>query len=176
MIQRFYLPLILLFLLVFQGMAMSLLPGSLAYSDYLITPHWVLVILILITIFFDHDDTYYSLLYALTFGILIDMVYTSILGVYMFSYGIVIYLLHGLKKMLHGNFIVAVLLAALGIVLTELMLFTIYSFVQVTDIPWESFLSIRLVPTIIANMIFFLLVYPLLKGRLEKWAANILSS
>ncbi|SEA54799.1 rod shape-determining protein MreD [Thalassobacillus cyri] len=176
MIQRFYLPLILIFLLVFQGLAMSLLPANLAYSDLLITPHWVLVILILITVFFDNDDTYYSLLYAILFGLLIDMVYTSILGVYMFTYGIVIYLLHGFKKMLHGNFIVAVLLAVLGLVLTELLLYTIYSFVQVTQMTWEVFLTKRMLPTGIANLLFFLLAYPIIKGKLEKWAANLLSN
>ncbi|WP_028783350.1 rod shape-determining protein MreD [Thalassobacillus devorans] len=170
--KRFYLPLILLFLLVLQGLAMSLLPASLAYSDLLITPHWVLVILILIAVFFDNDDTYYSLLYAILFGLLIDMVYTSILGVYMFTYGIVIYLAHGLKKMLHGNFIVAVLLALFGLALTELLLYTIYSFVQVTQMTWEAFLTKRMLPTGIANLLFFLLAYPIVKGKLEKWAAN----
>ncbi|MBM7554619.1 rod shape-determining protein MreD [Thalassobacillus pellis] len=173
MIQRFYLPLISFLLLVFQGMAMSLLPSSLVYSELLITPHWVLIILMLMAVFFDTDDTYYSILYAVIFGLLIDMVYTSMLGVYMFTYGIVIYIVHGFKKMLHGNFLVAMLLSIMGLCITEVFLYTIYFFSKVTQMPWESFLLDRLIPTVIANLLFFFLVYPLLKSRMEKWSETI---
>lgn len=102
--SRYYIPLICLFLLVMQGMAMSLLPAKLVYSDLLMTPHWILIFLFLVTIFYDKDDTYHAVWYGLVFGLLMDVVYTGVLGVYMITYTLVIYIVHGLNKLVHANF------------------------------------------------------------------------
>ncbi|MFD1018905.1 rod shape-determining protein MreD [Thalassobacillus hwangdonensis] len=170
---RILLPVFLLLLLVFQGMAMSLLPTEIVYSELLVTPHWVLALLVLISLFFDEDRTYYSLLYAVIFGLLIDIVYTNVLGVYMFTYGIVIYTVHGIRKVLQGNLFVALLLGIFALVLTETILYVLYYFIQVTTTGWQVFLSHRLLPTVVANLVFFLILYPLIRGRLMKWSESI---
>ncbi|UOR12161.1 rod shape-determining protein MreD [Halobacillus amylolyticus] len=134
--RRYIIAGLLLILLVMQGMAMSLLPANLVYSDLLITPHWVLCLVIIIAIFYDRDDTYHAIWYGMIFGLLIDVAYTGVLGVYMATYATTAYILHGIKKMFHANFIAASLLAILSVAMADTMLYIIYSFVQVTTFTW----------------------------------------
>ncbi|ELK45705.1 rod shape-determining protein MreD [Halobacillus sp. ACCC02827] len=171
--SRYYIPLICLFLLVMQGMAMSLLPAKLVYSDLLMTPHWILIFLFLVTIFYDKDDTYHAVWYGLVFGLLMDVVYTGVLGVYMITYTLVIYIVHGLNKLVHANFFAASILAVVGVALCDTILYVVYSFVQITSMGWGDYLLLRLLPTLAANMIFFILLYPLLKERVYTWGEEI---
>ncbi|WP_226583372.1 rod shape-determining protein MreD [Halobacillus litoralis] len=171
--SRYIIALICLFLLVMQGMAMSMLPAKLVYSDLLMTPHWIFIFLLIIAIFYDKDDTYHAVWYGLVFGLLIDVVYTGVLGVYMVTYTLVIYLVHGLNKWVHANFIAASLLAIIGVLLTDTILYVIYSFVQITSMTWGDYLLLRLLPTLAANMIFFILLYPLVKERVYFWSEEV---
>ncbi|MCA1009820.1 rod shape-determining protein MreD [Halobacillus halophilus] len=168
--KRYYIALISLLLLVMQGMAMSLLPSKLVYSNLLMTPHWVLLFLLIVAIFFDRDKTYFAVWYGMAFGLLLDIVYTGILGVYMVTYALVIYVIHGINKTIHSNFIGASLLVILGIILSDTLLYVIYSFVQITSMPWSTYLILRLLPTVAANMIFFIILYPVVKDRVTQWS------
>lgn len=174
--SRYFIALLCLFFLIMQGMAMSMLPANLVYSDLLMTPHWILIFLLIIAIFYDKDDTYNAVWYGLAFGLLIDVVYTGVLGVYMITYTLIIYTVHGLNKWLHSNFFAASLLAVVGVALADTMLYIIYSFVQITSMTWGDYALLRLLPTLAANMIFFILLYPLVKEKVYAWgeeASNI---
>ncbi|WP_077621362.1 rod shape-determining protein MreD [Sediminibacillus massiliensis] len=168
--RRFYLPLILLALLIFEGVALDFLPDSLTDGKWMIVPHWVLVYLVLITVFYDMERTYFSVLYALIFGLVIDIAYTSVIGVYMFIYALVVYLVHGLKKLLHTNFFVALLLVVIAVALVDTGLYIIYSFIGMTIFSWSEYLLVRLMPTVLANLLFFLILYPITKPKLAKWS------
>src|SRR5690625_8018800 len=101
--KHLYLPLILFLMLNLEGVAIELLPNFLVNTSSLIVPPWVLVLLIFIAIFFDDEDTYYSVLYAVVFGLLIDIVYTNVLDVYMFSYVIIIYIIYDITLLFLNN-------------------------------------------------------------------------
>ncbi|MGX9932056.1 rod shape-determining protein MreD [Virgibacillus salarius] len=173
--KRLYLPLILFLLLVLEGVALELLPGYLLTSDLLIVPHWVLIFLVFIAIFYDKDQTYFSVLYALLFGLLIDIVYTDVLGVYMFSYALIIYAVHGFKKLLHGNIYVAMLLGVCGIALADVSIHLIYTVIGKTDMVWKAYLMHRMLPTIGSNLVFLLMLYPIVVKKLTTWGREQLT-
>ncbi|WP_100011951.1 rod shape-determining protein MreD [Lentibacillus sediminis] len=173
--KRIYLPLILFLLLLLEGVALKLLPPGLVISDLLITPHWVLVFLILVSIFYDREDTYYSVLYALLFGLLFDIVYTGILGVYMFSYALVVYIVHGLRRMLHGNIFASLLLGAVGIVIADIFIYMVYTVVGMTEVVWADYLMTRLLPSLLANWLFLVIIYPLTVNKLTDWGEEQLT-
>lgn len=173
--KRIYLPLILFLFVVLEGVALELLPSNLVMSDLFIIPHWVLVILIFIAIFYDRENTYFSVLYGLIFGLLIDVVYTGVLGVYMFSYALIIYIIHGLIKMLHGNIYVTLLLGFIGIVLADNSINFIYTMVGITDMTWINYIKIRLIPTVVSNLLFLILLYPIIAKRFTRWGKEQLS-
>lgn len=166
--KNLYLPFILFFLLALEGVAQEFLPNSLVYGSWLIIPHFVLIYLILIAVFYDNENTYYAVLYGIIFGMMKDIVYTDILGIYMFIYAFTVYLTHGAKKFLHGNFFVAAILTAGAVGIADIGLHIIYSFIEGNSIGFNEFLIRRLLPSILANLVFFLIVYPLVKNNLTQ--------
>src|SRR5699024_3030107 len=90
-------------ILVSEGVALELLPTVLTSSATLIVPHWLLVFLVLINLFYDTNETYFSIYLGIVFGLLIDIVYTGILGAYMFTYPFTLYLIHLLKRFVQSN-------------------------------------------------------------------------
>ncbi|MCA0969937.1 rod shape-determining protein MreD [Halobacillus litoralis] len=174
--KKYIIALFCLLLLVMQGMAMGWLPKGLVYSDVLITPHWVLVFLFLVAIFYDREHTYSAVWFGLLFGLLIDVVYTGVLGVYMVTYALVAYAIHGLNRWLHSTFIGASVLTIIGIALADTSLYIIYSFVQITDMTWADYATLRLLPTLAANMIVFVILFPLIKERLSIWSEELMNT
>lgn len=168
--SRIFLPLILLILVALEGVALDMLPSNLLNSNFMITPHWVLMFLVFVAIFYDRENSYYALLYAGIFGLLIDIAYTGILGVYMFTYGAVIYLIHGLKNMLHSNIYTVLLFGIIGVVIGDLIINIVFYVVGIMDGLWMDYLMYRLIPSVLANSIFVLLMYPLFAKRLAKWS------
>ncbi|WP_193433359.1 rod shape-determining protein MreD [Virgibacillus necropolis] len=167
--RRLYLPLVLFFFVILEGVAIELLPASFVMSDLLIIPHWVFIFLLYIALFYDNDRTYFSVLYGAIFGLLIDIVYTGVLGVYMFAYAFTIYVMHGIRKLLHSNIYVTILLGIIGILFADFTIYLVYSVVGLTDMVLEDYMLYRLLPTIIANLLFLLVLYPITKNRLSKW-------
>ncbi|WP_234402379.1 rod shape-determining protein MreD [Oceanobacillus damuensis] len=173
--KRLLFPLILFLLTILEGLALELLPPDLVMGNLLIVPHWVFAFLVYMAVFYDKDSTYHSVVYALLFGLLIDAVYTGILGVYMFSYALVIYIVHGMKKILHGNFYVLVLLGIVGIFLADLFIYFIYSSIGLVDMVFEDYIVHRMIPTILSNLVFILLLYPMTAKHLARWGREQLT-
>jgi len=167
--NRIYLPLILFVVVVLEGVALNLLPSFVVMGKTFIVPHWALIILLYYALFYDRQDTYYSVIYAGIFGLLIDIVYTSVLGVYMFSYALVIFLIHSIRNRFHGNLYAVMLLGILGIGLADGIISIVYALVGLSNMSWQTYLLHRLLPTELANLLFLLVAYPLLAARLQRW-------
>ena len=168
--KKAYIPLILLVLVILEGLAINLLPKEIVLSDYLIIAHWVLAFLVYITVYYDEDDTYYSVIYAFIFGLFIDVIYTGILGVYMFSYGFVVYVMNRLRNLLYRHFYVLLLLGVIAFVMADFLIYIMYSVVGITDMVWQDYLLRRLLPTLAANLLFLLFLFPIFKKRLIRWS------
>ncbi|MBB6451919.1 rod shape-determining protein MreD [Salirhabdus euzebyi] len=173
--KRLFLPLFLLILLVLESTAADLLPKEWIAAGVFPIPHWTLVLTIMIAVFYDRDHTFYCVIYAVIFGFLIDLTYTNILGVYMFTYGLVVYIIHGLKQMLHPNFVVGLLLVFLGLALADHIIYVMYFMIGKTDLTWIDYTSDRLIPTLLGNILFFLIIYPIFQKRLQIWSEEQLS-
>lgn len=167
--SRVYIPLILFLLLLLEGVALELLPTKLVMNNSIMVPHWVLIFLIFIAMFYDKRNTYLSVLYAVIFGLLIDIVYIEVLGVYMFVYAIVTYVIAELKDFVHGNLVVTIILCAVGLFLADILIYLVYIMIGIASVDWSDYFLYRLSPTIIANIIFALVLYPIMVNRLGMW-------
>lgn len=168
--SRLYLPLLLLFLLVLQGVVFNFIPNNLIQAGWMFIVHWVFIFLVLFTLFYDLEDTYYSVFFAILFGLMIDVVYTSVIGVYMFSYAIVIYFVHGLRKILHANFYVAFLLSIVSVGLVDFIIYLIYTFIGISDMGMDTYFVYRLLPTIAINLFSFIILHVMFKKKLVRWS------
>src|SRR5699024_8308420 len=135
---------ILFVILITEGIALEILQSRIVLSDTLVVLHWVFICLVLIAVFYYKENTYYSVLYALIFGLLMYVVYTGVLGVYMFSYAVVIYVVHGAKKMFHSNIYVTMFLGIIGIVLAEIIINIVFSVVDISVMTWYEYTIYRL--------------------------------
>ncbi|MCL1630512.1 rod shape-determining protein MreD [Sporolactobacillus sp. CPB3-1] len=161
---------LLLFLFLIQGTVMPLLPFSDAWGKVQPVSEFVFVALILTSFF---GSLSLSLRYALIFGFLTDIVYSSILGVYAFCFGVTVYLVHALSKWVNLNAVMTVLLVSLGICMVQAEIYLIYSMIGIAKQQIEFFFQYHLLPTIGLNALFTLLLYYPYKRLLEKIADAI---
>lgn len=172
MMRHFILQVILFLLLISEGIALDLLPASLTSSDTLIVPHWVFIFLLLIGLFFDTNDTFYSILYGVIFGLLIDVVYTGVLGIYMFIYPFALYVGHLLKRLLQTNIHMTMLIALVTMIIIEVFLMFVFSIVGMVETTASNFIMRRLLPTLLANLLFLIPVYLISVKTLKTWGAK----
>lgn len=66
-------------------------------------------------------NTTYGLLYGLAFGLLTDLLYTDIIGVYLFSMAATAYITSVFSRYLFGNLIVTLLLSIVGVSILEFL-------------------------------------------------------
>ncbi|HLR52840.1 MAG TPA: rod shape-determining protein MreD [Candidatus Avamphibacillus sp.] len=166
--RQVYLSLVIFVILVLEGVALELLPAQ-TFGDLFIISHWVLVCLIYVAIFYDSEETNFSLFYAFFFGLLVDIVYTNILGVYMFTYAITIYIIKKLTRLFQSNLLSTILFGILGITLTDILIYLIFTVIEITELPWQDYIIYRLLPTILANIVFLTVIYPFITKKLIKW-------
>lgn len=168
--SRIYLPLILVLLIILQGATANLIPESLVAAGWVVVIHAGFLFLVLVKLFYDLETTYYAFLAALFVGLIIDIIYTDIIGVYMFSYAIMIYFVHGMRKLLQTNFYVATLLTVVSLGLADFLLYFIYHFIGVTQMEMSDYFYYRLMPTVAINLILFFILYLLFRKTLIKWS------
>lgn len=152
-------PIILLFMLAFEGVAIELLPPSIKFADIYIIPQWILMFLILVTTYSYMNNPIIPIIYGAVFGLMTDIVYTSILGVYMFALGLSVYVAQLLNRMFQTNLIMIMLIATICLFVLETVLVLIYSFLGISTLPFGQFFIYRFLPTWIANLFFIALIY-----------------
>ncbi|NLI67302.1 MAG: rod shape-determining protein MreD [Bacilli bacterium] len=152
-------PILLLFLLAFEGVAIELLPAAVKFSDVYLVPQWLLMFLILLTTFSYTKYPIIPIIYGALFGLMTDIVYTSMLGVYMFVLGFTVYIAQLLNRMLQNNLVMMLVIATCCLFVLETSLVMIYSFLGISTMPFGQFIIYRFLPSWIANLIFFLVIY-----------------
>lgn len=157
--KRTLMPIILLVILAAEGVAMELLPPSIKYASIYITPHWVLLFLILIVAYGYPGNTLIPILYAALFGLMIDVVYTGVLGIYMFVLAVVIYVAQLLTRLLQANFLVLLLISVISLFTMEIGLLAIYTLLGFTTMPMQEFFINRFSPTLLANLLFMIVIF-----------------
>lgn len=162
--KRIIIPIILLIMLAAEGVAMELLPASIKFASVYTTPHWLLLFLILVVTFAYPNESFIPIVYAAVFGLMTDIVYTGVLGVYMFMLALAVYIGQLLNRLLQTNFLMILIISLASLFVMELGLFGIYSLLSISTVPFAHFLTLRLAPTLLANILFvFVIYYPSIK-------------
>ncbi|GAB2560612.1 rod shape-determining protein MreD [Gracilibacillus alcaliphilus] len=165
----FLIALICLILVILEGTLASL---SLPFvkSDWMIVSHFAFVFLIYVTIFFEKDYTYYAIALSVIVSLIIDVVYTDVIGVYIFAYTFTLYVIRVLMKVLQANVIIAMLMTLLGVSAVDMVVSFLYQILQIHQAGWDFYWVNRLVPTVIWNLLIGLLLYVIFAKRLSKWS------
>src|SRR5699024_11942349 len=117
----------LLFLLIFEGVALDLLPNNLLNLSVIITPHRILVFLITLSFLYEEADPQEFIPYAIIFGLLVDIVYIDTLGVYVFAYGLDLYTAIVLKRLLQEIILITIFTTFISLILSKDIISCIYT-------------------------------------------------
>lgn len=161
-----FLPFALFFLFfILESLFVELLPVRFLSNDRIFVPHFLLTGILLLTIFGDEKRGIY---YGLIFGLIFDIVYTEVIGIYLFMFPVTAYIISKLMKILQSNIVMATFVTLIGIAILEMVVYEINFLIHVTAMEFPQFITIRLIPTLILNFIFIILVVYPLKKQFEK--------
>ncbi|HEY2419802.1 MAG TPA: rod shape-determining protein MreD [Neobacillus sp.] len=170
--RKLLLPLLFLFLFILESLFVQFLPGKIFGGNYILVPHFLYTAILFLTIFVGRKR---GIIYALIFGLLFDVVYIEIIGIYLFLYPLICYIVSKIMHFFQANILISLLVSLIGIGLLELGVYEMDSIIHVTDLPFMSVLKMRLYPTLLLNAAFMIIFgYPL-KRYFEKYAEALRS-
>ncbi|WP_163653268.1 rod shape-determining protein MreD [Listeria sp. PSOL-1] len=154
--KNIWLPVIMIGTFILEGIIGLFFAKPLFGETRQFIPHFLLVLLILLTVFYRRN---HALLYAFILGIVFDIYYTSIMGIYFAIFPLIVYLTDKFMKVLHDNIILVGLVTLFNIILTESLVYLFYTLIGATTMSISTFVDTRLVTTLLLNLAFFLLVF-----------------
>ncbi|WLR50008.1 rod shape-determining protein MreD [Bacillus tianshenii] len=163
--SRYILPLIIFFFFIMESVFVDLLGAQVFGAERIFVPRFVLILLIMIGIYYDRQHAVYE---GVIFGFLFDVFYTEVLGIHMFMYGVIAYLMGYAKRMLHANLFIVLLLGILSTALLEVFNYSVYTLIGSANMSWEVFTNIRLLPTLLLNSVFTIIAFYPLRRLLEQ--------
>lgn len=165
MMKRFILPLITVLCFYGESLFVEFLPSFSFLDNRIMVPRFLLVVLVMMGIYYFRNVT---LIYAAIFGLVFDIYYTGVIGVYLFLFPIAVYAASKMMKVLQIN-VLALGLAVLVIVaLTEALVYGLNILLFDVKMTAGQFLYNRLIPTLILNLIFYLIIF----FPLSRWLQN----
>lgn len=154
MIIRFLIPFIAILLFLLEPEFALFSPITMGEETIFLVPRFLILYLIFISVYYSKKR---AALYGLFFGVLYDVFYIDIIGLYSVLYPLLCIIAGAIIKSIHQNFIITTILSIVLIAFMEIILYYFFSFIGLTTMMFEVFFVNRLLPTVIANLIFLLL-------------------
>ena len=121
---------------------------------YLI-PRFLIMYLIFISIYYSRNR---AMVYALLFGLLYDVFFIDIIGLYSFLYPLICLIASFIVKFIHQHLIVTTIMSLILVAGLEFVLYQFFTLIGLRDITLQVFVRERLIPTMIANSIFLMVL------------------
>lgn len=126
------------------------------FNDRHLLFHILLIMLTIMTCFYKRNTT---LAYAFILGLLFDIYYTGVMGIYFAIFPFTVYITDKFMKVLQNNILLVGLIAIFNIILTESLVYAFYYLIGTTTMSIPVFIDQRLWTTILINLAFFLVVF-----------------
>ena len=114
-------------------------------------PRFLIMYLIFISIYYSRNR---AMLYALLFGLLYDVFFIDIIGLYSFLYPLICLTASFIVKYIHQHLLVTTIMSLVLVAGLEIVLYQFFTMIGLRDMTFDAFISERLIPTMIANSIF----------------------
>ncbi len=133
--------------------------------ERVMVPRFVMIVIVIVTMF---TTTTKGMTYGFILGLLYDLMYTDLIGVYLFAYTFLAYGVSVIMKLFHINIFTVTLVSLLSISVLDFFVYGIMLLIKTTTITLEDFLMIRLLPTLILNFAFVILLFVPLRKQFFK--------
>lgn len=170
LITTIFTPMLIFFGLLFDGLI------SAVFSEYLYTgngsvmaPRLIILVFVLLSFYLPRNK---MILYGIIFGFLYDSYYVGVLGIYVAILPLIVYVTNSLKQFLNPNPITTGMILFINLSILETMLYWIYKILNFTTININTFMAVRLGPTLLLNLVFFIFAFYPLKKVIIKMTGN----
>jgi rod shape-determining protein MreD len=148
----------LFILFVIEGTIVQVFSPERWGINILMIPRFVLVLLIFSALFLGRIQ---GLFIGLVFGLLYDVIYGEVIGIYGFSMALVGYFSGLTFRIFQQNLFLILITVLVSLVFHEFIVYGLLSLIRFVDLDVNLFFLHKVVPTLVLNMIFALLVsYP----------------
>lgn len=168
--KKFLLPLLFLFLFILESIFAQYFPPDLLGKNNILVPHFLFAGIQFLTIYTGRK---YGIIYAAIFGLLFDIVWIEIIGIYFFLFPFIAYLVSKIMHVLQTNIIVAFFVSLFGITLLEIGVYEMDFLIHKTNLEFMKFIELRLYPSLILNGVFLIIAAYPLKRHFEKFAESL---
>ncbi len=120
-----------------------------------LVPRFLFMYLLFLAVYYDRKK---SIIYGVIFGLIYDVVYIDIIGLYVVLYPLFCLLISQVVRYIHQSLPIVTVLTISFVALLEFVIYEFFLLISFTSIGIEDFLLSRLVPTIIANLLFLILL------------------
>lgn len=136
------------------------------YNGLMVAPHLVLVMVLYLSMI---RNRHLGLFFGLLFGLIHDIVYASpMIGPHSFSMGLTAYAAGVVAKRLKISLTSALFISTLFIVLYDVLNYAVFRMFRIINDPFLTIFSNFIVPTLLFNLLFAVIVYVPVRKWMEK--------
>lgn len=158
---------------VLDNLLVIFLPIQPIAAHYMVIPN---VFLICLSFFTFYDKGVRPLIFALIFGLLYDICYTDLIGLYTCLFPIItILLVRFISQIMPINILAMIALVIGVVVFEEWIVYFIVNTMETTNVSLIAFIKFILIPTAIFNGLITIPLYPILKTQFKKYQREILN-
>jgi rod shape-determining protein MreD len=159
---------LLLLIFLLQGTVMHWIIPSVWQTKVFIAPHFTLTVVLYIGLYVGR---HMALAYGIAFGLLQDFIfYGHMLGVYSFGMGLTGYLVGLMERRIPGNLFYNLLLIGFGQFLFDAINYGLNRLFNITHEDFRTVLSYHMLPNVLFNLLFALIIYVPVRKLLERVA------
>ena len=152
---KYVLPIVAVLLFLVEPEFAMFSPLNVGDYSFILVPHFLILYLIFLAIYYSRKK---ALIYGLIVGIFYDVVYIDILGLYTVLFPALCFIASWCVKYIHQRLFITTILSVLLVAIMEFAMYEFYVIVDITTMELMPFLFYRLVPTIIANLLYLFLL------------------
>lgn len=132
---------------------------NLQFSDrFLMVPYLTIIWFIMAVIFLSDYDVK-IMIWAFVFGYIYDSYYIGIIGIFLFLIPLIVLLTRYLSKLVYASFFSSILISFIDITVVMSISYFLDRLSKIASISGSPFLVFVLWPTLIFNIIIFVIIY-----------------
>ncbi|WP_379965824.1 rod shape-determining protein MreD [Ectobacillus sp. sgz5001026] len=159
--KKLILPFLLLIAFALENVFSIFVPSNLFGENSIAAPHFLFIILLFIVVYYNSTN---GILFSLLFGFIVDIVYTELLGMYLFAFPLFAYLVANAMRILQVNLFIVSTLVLVSVGVLEYYVYGFLLLLGRTNLSANVFFTERFLPTLLLNLIFLVIFcFPLRK-------------
>lgn len=171
---KYVLPIVAVILFLLEPEFAMFSPLNVGDTSFILVPRFLILYLIFLAIYYSRKK---AVIYGIVFGVVYDIVYIDILGLYSVLFPLMCFIASWCVKYVHQHLFITTILSVLLVAFMELFVYEFYVIIGMTPMAFMTFITHRLIPTILANLLYLFMLgwifKMLIKARLIEQERNM---